>query len=628
MINIVIAAGILITLLTAIPVVTQMRHHPRGLIVCFFAEMWERFSYYGMRALLIYYLTRHFLFSDDRANAQYGSYTSLVYLLPLIGGLVADRYIGTRKAIVFGGLLLVAGHTGMALEGTPNQSILNYQGKTYEYAIRDVEAGNAPPRLKVGDSYYEVVGTPDGGREIKGLPADAPLPSVLPKGQFVESVRSATPWAENAFYLSIALIAMGVGFLKPNISSLVGQLYRDKDPRRDSGFQLYYFGINMGSFWATILCGILGERVGWWAGFGLAGVGMLVGLLVFVLGKKLLDGKGEPPNPEAIRQKVGGVISKENLIYLLGLAGVPLIYFVIQRNDIVGWALLASTVCILAYVFTQMFTKFSKVENYRLGLAMVLTLSSVVFWTLFEQAGSSLSLFAERNTDLNLIAEPLRLGGLLLATPDQIKAMGGVPEGAFWIDMGFNASQTQSFNPFFILVFAPIFAGIFTFLAKRGKDPDPVKKFAFGLVMAGLGFFVLVWAAPLAGPDFRVPLFCLFLTYMFHTWGELSVSPVGLSQQTKLSPAVLISTMMAIWFLGTSGAQYLAAIIAKLASTETVGGQVLDPAAALQASLQTFNTIGWAGVILGSVLFLLSFVLKGWAHGASDTVDDTPKAGH
>lgn len=627
MINIVIAAGILVTLLTAIPVIVQMRHHPRGLIVCFFAEMWERFSYYGMRALLIYYLTRHFLFPDDKASAQYGSYTTLVYLLPLIGGLVADRLIGTRKAIVFGGILLVLGHFGMAFEGKPTQEFLHYQGQTYGFEVRTTNSGDAP-RLQVGNASYEVGATPDGGYQIKGLPAGAPLPEILEKGSFTKSKATETPWAEHAFFLSIALIAMGVGFLKPNISSLVGQLYREKDPRRDSGFQLYYFGINMGSFWAAILCGYLGERVGWWAGFGLAGVGMLIGLLCFIFGKTLLEGKGEAPNPAALKQKVAGVISKENLVYLLGFAAVPLIYFVIQRNDIVGYALGVATVLILGYVFTQMATKFSRVENFRLGLAMVLTLSSVVFWTLFEQAGSSLSLFAERNTALDLIAEPIRLGTLLLATPGQVKAMGGVPEGALWIDMGFNASNTQSFNPFFILVFAPIFAGIFTFLAKRGKDPDPVKKFAFGLVMAGLGFFVLVWSMPLAGADFRVPLFCLFLTYMFHTWGELAVSPVGLSQQTKLSPTVLVSTMMAIWFLGTSGAQYLAAFVATYASTETVGGQVLDPNAALQASLKTFNTIGWAGIILGGILFALSFVLKGWAHGASDTVDEAPKAGN
>lgn len=632
MVNIVILAGIIVTILTAIPVIIQMRQHPKGLIVCFLAEMWERFSYYGMRALLIYYVTRHFLFSDNRANEQYGSYTTLVYLLPLIGGLVADRWIGTRKAIIFGGLLLVVGHMGMALEGKPNQSLLHYQGQTYEFAIRDITAGNAAPRLKVDGAYYDVGPSAQGGYEIKGLPVGASLPQVLPRGSFTESVRSETPWAENAFYLSISFIVMGVGFLKPNISSLVGQLYREKDPRRDSGFQLYYFGINMGSFWAAILCGYLGERVGWWAGFGLAGLGMLVGLVCFVLGKPLLEGKGEAPDIQALRQKVGGLISKETLIYVLGVLAVPIIYFVIQKNSIVGLGLGIGATAILAYVVSQMITKFNRVENFRLGLAMVLSASSVIFFTLFEQAGSSLSLFAERNTDLNLIANPVTLEFLgksfLLASSEQLKAMGGLPAGQIWVDMGFTASNTQSFNAGFILMFAPIFAWIFTALAKRNMDPDPVKKFAFGLANVGLGFLVLVWAAPMAGPGFQVPLIFLALTYLLHTWGELALSPVGLSQQTKLSPPVIVSTMMAIWFLGSSGAQYLASFIAKFASTETVGGQVLDPNAALQASLKTFNTIGWAGIVLGGVLFLLSFVLKGWAHGASDTTDDTPARGH
>ncbi|MGA9658852.1 MAG: oligopeptide:H+ symporter [Asticcacaulis sp.] len=626
MLNIVIAAGIIITILTAIPVVIQLRQHPKGMIICFMAEMWERFSYYGMRALLIYYLTRHFLFSDDRANEQYGSYTTLVYLLPLVGGLVADRWIGTRKAIIFGGLLLVLGHSGMALEGKPNQSTLTWQGATYEFVVNEKQT-TTYPKIIIGDKTYDVTSTPDGGREIMGLPSDAPLPSILPKGSYSEGVKSVTPWAEQAFYFSIALIIMGVGFLKPNISTIVGQLYKQQDPRRDSGFQLYYFGINLGSFWAAILCGYLGERVGWWAGFGLAGLGMLAGLLTFVLGKGLLQGKGEAPDPEAIKQKVAGLISKENLIYVLGLLGVPLIYFVVQKNTIVGFALGIGTLAVLAYVVREMITKFNKIENYRLGLAMVLSLASVVFFTLFEQAGSSLSLFAERNTELTLLSHPVMFDLLgktiLLASPDQLAAM-VKPADYYWVDMGFTASNTQTFNAGIILIFAPIFAALFTFLANRKMDPDPVKKFAFGLVNVGLGFLVLVWAAPLANGAFKLPLIFLFLTYLFHTWGELALSPVGLSQQTKLSPPVIVSTMMAIWFLGSAGAQYLAAFIAQNASTETVGGQVLDAGAALQTSLKTFNMIGWWGIGLGIGLFVLSFFIKHWAYGASDSVPPEP----
>ncbi|MFT3996202.1 MAG: MFS transporter [Asticcacaulis sp.] len=619
MLNIVLFVGILITLITVPAVLLQMRKHPKGLFVCFFAEMWERFSFYGMRGLLIFYLTQHFLFSDDRANDMYSSYATLVYLLPLVGGLVADRWIGTRRAVIFGGLLLVAGHFGMGLEGKANIQTLNYQGATYEF-VRTGDTPSSPLKLKVGDKSYDYV-TSTTGMEIKDLPTGAPLPSVIPTGAYELGKKVVTPWAEHAFYLSLGLIVMGVGFLKPNISTIVGQLYPAKDARRDSGFQLYYFGINLGSFWAAILCGYLGQTVGWWAGFGLAGLGMLAGLLWFVLGKGLLEGKGEAPDPAKLTQKVAG-IKKEHLIYLLGLIGVPVIYFVVQRHTLVGYALGVGAISILGYVFFNMITKLGKEENFRLALAMILSLSSVVFFTLFEQAGSSLNLFSERNTNLTVLADPVMWDMLgktfVIASRDQLAALTLAP-GYVWIDGGLTASQTQSFNAGFILIFAPVFAAIFTFLGKRGQDPDPVKKFAFGLAMVGLGFLVLVWGKGFADSAFRLPLVFLLLTYLLHTWGELALSPVGLSQQTKLSPVMLVSTMMAIWFLGSAGAHFLAGMIAKMASTATVGGQVLDAGAALQTSLKTFELIGWWGVGIGAGLFVLSFFISKWSYGVNDT---------
>ncbi|WKL56907.1 oligopeptide:H+ symporter [Asticcacaulis sp. ZE23SCel15] len=624
MINIVIAAGVIITILTAIPVVMQMRNHPKGLFVLFFAEMWERFSYYGMRALLIFYLTKHFLFSDEKASQQYASYTTLVYLLPLIGGLMADKYLGTRKAIVFGAILLVLGHGGMALEGSPNVQTLTHQGATYEFVREGSHMSN--PLLKVGDDAYAVAPTKSGGIEIVGLPAGSVLPPVLESGSFETGVKKITPWAEHAFFLSISLIIMGVGYLKPNISSIVGQLYPDKDPRRDSGFTLYYYGINLGGFWAAILCGLLGETYGWGYGFGLAGLGMLAGLVVFVLGKPWLQGNGEPPVPEQLKKPVAGPISQEWLIYGISILALPVIYFMVQRNTLVGWVLLASSVAIIGYVIMMMVTKFSREENFRLGLAFVLIFASVIFFTLFEQAGSSLNLFAGRNTNLNLIDAPVifnLLGqSVVLATPAQLAAL-TVPTGYIFVDMTLTASQVQSFNSGFILIFAPVFAAVFTFLGRRGADPDPVKKFSFGLVNVGLGFMLLVWGANFADGAFQVPLMFLALTYLLHTWGELALSPVGLSQITKLSPPVIVSTMMAIWFLASSAAQYLAGIIAGLTSTETVGGQVLDQEAALKSSLDVFWTIGLWGVGLGAGLFVLSFFIKHWSYGANDTTSES-----
>jgi proton-dependent oligopeptide transporter, POT family len=622
--DIILLIGLLVTVATIIPVITQMKHHPRGLIVCFFAEMWERFSYYGMRALLIYYVTSHFLFQDERASHQYGSYTTLVYLLPLVGGIVADRWLGTRKAIVFGGLLLVAGHFGMAFEGKPNQQTLIYQGATYEFV--DSGKSNADGKkelaLKIGDQTYEYGPNKDGGLEVKGLPSNAPVPSLMPKGTYELGVKSETPWAEQAFFLSISLIIMGVGFLKANISTIVGQLYKDKDPRRDAGFQLYYYGINLGAFWATILCGLLGQKVGWWAGFGLAGVGMLLGLVLFVGGKKYLEGHGEPPIPAVLKEKIGGFITRENLIYACGILGVPLVFFIVQRNELVGKALAIGSAAVLAYVFYSM-RKLTKIENFRLLLAMLLTIGSVVFFTLFEQAGSSLSLFAERNSSMNILPSPFAIDlfgkQLAFASNEQLPLLANLRADHILVNMGITPAQTQSFNAGFILIFAPIFSAVFTYLGRKQIDPDPVKKFAFGMVCVGFGFLILVWGKGAADSAFRLPLIFLFVTYLFHTWGELALSPVGLAQQTKLSPPFLASTMMAIWFLGSAAAQFVGGIIAGHASTETVGGEVLDPQAALETSLKTFQTIGMWGIYIGIGFFVISFLVSKWAYGANDT---------
>jgi POT family proton-dependent oligopeptide transporter len=616
--SIVVIAGIVITLLTGIPVLIQLlRDHPRGLFILFFAEMWERFSYYGMRGLLIFYLTQHFLFDDAFSNSQYGSYTTLVYLLPLIGGLLADRYIGTRKAVAFGALLLVAGHFTMAIEGRPATQSLNYNGAQYEFVVEG-RGDTRQPLLQVGDQRYAYGAAEGGGLQIKDLPATAPLPAVLPEGSYTLSEQRDGKYV-NILYLALALICMGVGFLKPNISSIVGQLYAQGDPRRDPGFTLYYYGINLGAFWAAVLCGYLGQTVGWWAGFGLAGVGMLIGYIAFVIGKPLLQGKGEPPDPVRLAQPVVGPLNREHLIYLASLLGVLLVFFVVQRNDLVGIGLGIGSVIVLAYVAWFMATKSSKVERERLGLAMVLIFGAVVFFTLFEQAGTSLNLFADRNTNLGLIADPVTwefLGRTIFFGTREMALTG--PADMLWIDMGFTAAQTQSFNAGFILIFAPVFAAIWTFLGKRGRDPNPVLKFGLGLLQVGLGFLVIVWAAGMADGNFRLPLMILAFTYLLHTTGELCLSPVGLSEITKLAPPVIVSFLMAVWFLSSSWAQYIGGWIAGIAGTETVGGQVLDPGRALASSLEVFNVIGWVGVGFGVLFFALSPFIKHWAHGVNE----------
>ena len=616
MLNLVVMLGIVVTVVTGLPVLLQMlKNHPRGLIILFFAEMWERFSYYGMRGILIFYLTQHLLFDQATASAQYGSYTALVYLLPLLGGLLADRYLGTRKAVAFGALLLVAGHGMMAYEGRPATQNLVYAGQSYEVAATGRVAARQA-RLIVGGQPYEFGPAEGGGLEIKGLGDAGPLPQVLPKDSFkMETTQDQS--GVNAFYLAVSLIIMGVGFLKPNISTIVGQLYPQGDPRRDSGFTLYYYGINLGAFWASILCGLLGQTVGWWAGFGLAGVGMALGFIVFVLGKKHLDGKGEPPNPELLARPVVGPINREWLIYGASILGVGLVWLLVPHNAIVGLALSVSIVASLAAIGWIMIVACKTwVERQRMMLAVILIFGAVVFFTLFEQAGTSLNLFASTNVDMTITRQAVTLLGVPIGTPEQIAAIGLNPASDFFIDSTIGAAQTQSFNAGFILIFAPIFAAMWAYLASRNLDLNPTMKFGLGLLQVGLGFLVVVWGAGLADSSFRVPLMLLGFLYLLHTTGELFLSPVGLSEITKLSLPSVVSFMMAVWFLSSSIAQFVGGKIAGLMGTESIGGQVLDPQAALAASLNGFTTLGWAGVGCGVFFVLISFLVRGWAHDA------------
>jgi POT family proton-dependent oligopeptide transporter len=584
--DIVIVAGLVISAATSAPVILQLRHHPRGLRILFFAEMWERFSYYGMRGLLIYFLTQHFLFDDKTASANYGAYTSLVYLVPVIGGVLADRFLGARKAVAFGALLLVAGHFTMAFEGPAATQVLTYKGATYDFQVTG-RADARDVKLMVAGQPYAYGPAADGGLDIKGLPAAAPLPSHLAKPDYQISIAKQDPFFKNILYLALALIIVGVGFLKANISAIVGQLYPQSDPRRDSGFTLYYFGINLGSFLASITCGWLGQTIGWWAGFGAAGVGMALGWVVFVLGKPMLEGKGEPPDPVALAKPVAGPLSAEWLIYLGGLAGVGVIWAVVQSFAVVSWLLAIGAVCVLIYLAWYMITKAEKVERDRVILAVILILASVVFWALYEQGGSSLNLFAERNVNLHLYA-----------------------------GQSMKPAQAQSFQSGWILVLAPIMAALWTFLGRRGRDPNPVFKFGLGLLLIGASYYVLILGGRFAGPDFKAPLIFLAGAYLMQTTGEMCVSPVGLSQMTKLAPPLLISTLMATWFLGTAGAQFVAAKISQLTASDTIGGQVLDAGKALATYSHVFRMIGLWGLAAGGVMLVASPWLKTLAHGA------------
>ncbi len=502
--------------------------HPKGLYVCFLTEMWERFSYYGMRAILIFYLTRHFLMTDQMSTVIYGAYGSLVYAGPVIGGLIADRFLGFRKAVTFGAILLVLGHFGMAFEGAG--------------AVERIAA--------------------DGTAHV----ARDPL--------FLQTM-----------FLSLALIAIGVGFLKPNVSTIVGALYPQDDPRRDSAFTIFYMGINLGAAVASIACGYLGETYGWKYGFGLAGFGMLFGLLVFLRGQKHLRGHAEPRDPALLKEKLFAGLTREHVIYLGGLAAVVVAWTLLQNNAYIGALLGGFGIIVVGGVLIFSIVSCERVERDRMLAALALTAFSVLFWSLFEQAGSSLNLFTDRN-----------VGRMLFGYE--------IP-----------ASMFQSLNPIFIIMLAPFFSALWIRWARRKVEPSTPVKFGLGLLQAGLGFLALVLGARFAGAEFTVGIEWLVLAYFLHTTGELCLSPVGLSMITKLSVHRVVGMMMGVWFLSNSAANYIAGLIASVTSTNTVGGAVTDPAQSLANYIDVFQFIGIVGIVTGVVVLGLSPVMRRAMHG-------------
>jgi POT family proton-dependent oligopeptide transporter len=498
--------------------------HPAGLFVLFATEMWERFSFYGMKAILLFYLVKYHLFGDEAGNLLIGSYAALVYALPVLGGVLADRYLGFRKAVVFGGVLLVFGHLGLAYEGE---------------AARLSNSG--------------------------------------------EIERDHT--ALQVFYFSLALIIMGVGFLKANISSIVGKLYATGDPRRESGFTIFYMGINLGSALATFICGYLGETYGWGYGFGAAGIGMTLGLITFLWGQKYLHGKAEPPSQALLERKVLGPINMEWTIYLGAFAGCFLVWQMVQRHSVVEVLLLLAGAASLVAITYYMLKHCSKVERDRLIALTVLILFSVIFWALFEQAYTSLNLYADRVVQRELAS------GFIIPAP--------------WF---------LSLNATFIILFAPVFAWLWVRLDKFQLNPNAAVKFAFGILLAGLGFGALVLGAESA-IDGKVFLGWLVVAYLLHTWGELCLSPVGLSTVTKLAPEKIVGFMMGVWFLATAGSEYIAALLANLASMETTGGEVENTAEALANYSSLFYKLFIVGGGFGFLLLLLSPIIKRLMHG-------------
>jgi POT family proton-dependent oligopeptide transporter len=457
--------------------------HPRGLGLLFIVEMWERFSYYGMRALLILYLVNALQWPDGEAARLYGAYTGLVWLTPLIGGYLADRFIGTRRSLVIGGLVIALGHISLAFGPQP------------------------------------VTGT-------------------IPLKDMSEMF---------PFYLGLALVIIGTGFFKPNVSTMVGQIYREGDQRRDAGFTIFYMGINLGAFLAPLVCGSLGQRVGWHYGFGAAAVGMILGLIIYLWGReRYLPGIGvrvrhDPSNAAAVaaesledRWNLGaagiGAAVGAGLVYLAS-SDTPFVELAV-RMGIAGLGLAAASMTIFG----------TKGEERNRVIALFIVFFFVIFfWMAFEQAGSSMNLFADRHTNLNV---------------------GGFEMPSSWF---------QAMNPLFILIFAPVFAGIWIGLGRRGREPSTPFKMVIGLALLGIGFLFLVVAGGTADRGMQASALWLTAAYLFHTLGELTVSPVGLSYVTKVAPVKFASLLMGAWFLSSSAANYLGGWLASY--TETIPSQ-------------------------------------------------------
>jgi POT family proton-dependent oligopeptide transporter len=398
--------------------------------------------------------------------------------------------------------------------------------------------------------------------------------------------------------LALCMVSVGNGFFKPNISTMVGELYQPGDRRRDTGFTIFYMGINLGSLGSQLLCPLLATTIGWWAGFGLAAAGMLFSWFLIQFDGGRLNGYGEPPVKEGGKDRALG-------IYAAALIGVPIFYLLftnlmnapepVAGAGIVGYVLALPLMGKLLFgtfligvpaILAWSFIKGTRTEFQMMLAAMILIVFNVVFWTLFEQAGSSLTLYADRNTDLSIF-------------------------GLFSISAG----QTQFFNAFFIVVFAPIMAAMWTKLAAAGKEPSIPVKFGLALIGVGAGFLFLVWGGQFAGPDFKVAVWWLAGLYLIHSVAELCISPVGLSMITKLSIARIVGLMMGVWFLSISVAQYVAGVVAQVASVETVGGQVTNLKVSLDTYNQVFWTIGLVAAGIGGVLLLISPLIRKWMHG-------------
>lgn len=571
--------------------------HPVQLRRLFGIEMWERFGFYGMRALLVLYLTKHFLFQDHVASGVTGGYLSLVYLTPVVGGLLADRYLGSKRAVKFGALVMAVGYFLLCFGGEQAKPYATVDGQRYAVSqaapASTLATNTAPQTIAMNGQTLTIHGLPDGSVEL--VAADGHVARTVPAASFSASAERS-PVTTALLLVALGLIVVGNGFFKPNISTIVGSLYAQGDRRRDAGFTIFYAGINVGSILGQIFVPFFADHVGWWAGFLCVSVVLVIawGMTQFDGGR--LAGYGEPP--------VRTGPDRAPLIYGLALASVVLMWLIFQNvltapvaaagsgvwgyiaaTPFLGKVLLAIFLAAVIGIPIWSARVGDKTEREMMYAAIILVVFNVTFWALFEQAASSLTLFADRNTTLSL----------------------------FGIHM--TAPATQQFNPLFVVVFAPVLSWVWLTLAKRGWEPSIQVKFALALILVGLGFVVLAASGGTADGAFRVSLWWLVLTYFLHSVAELCISPVGLSMITKLSIARIVGMMMGVWFLSISVGEYLAGAAAQAAAVTTVAGQVTNPELSLHTYLGTFLTGGELTIGAGVLLLVISPLLKRLMHG-------------
>ena len=476
--------------------------HPKQLYLLFFTEMWERFSYYGMKALLLAYMVSQLKFDEPKGYAILGAYGALVYTMPMFGGLLADRLLGYRKAIILGGILMTIGHLVLAL---PQQ------------------------------------------------------------------------WS---FFAGMAFIICGNGFFKPNISTLLGTLYEPGDPRKDSGFSIFYMGINIGALLGGSVCGYVGPAYSWHLAFGIAGIFMIVGLVVFIAGQKSLGHRGLPPNESALKQKLFGILPNETAVYIGTLAMVGVVVALFNMYRLMDIVMVALAILSLVYIFYAA-SKLPRPDRFKLFAALVMIIFSIVFWAFYEQNAGSLGLFALRNVNMNFF-------GIVLPA----------------------LSVNNFLPPGWVILLSFVFAWLWVWLAKRRLEPGTPVKFALSFILMGIGFYVFYLGCKAGADTGFISLFSFVAGYFFIICGELCISPIGLSMVTKLSPVNMASLMMGIWFFASAGGEFLAGKIGALMSVppELAG----KPLQSLPYYSGILNKIGIGSIGAGLLLLLLVPVLRKW----------------